>query len=268
MHPRLFEIPLASLGVLEVPAFGALLALAFGVGLALTLRSAERARLPREAVLGACLAALFAGLFGARLGFVVLHAREVGSVGAALSLRNGGLSGSVGLVVGAWSLALTARRRGLPLARVLDCTALALALGVALTRFGCWLEGCDYGKRLSAAAPGWLARLGTFPAGSYAFVDQVIARDLPAQAARALPVHPSELYESALGLVLCGVLFVARDRERAAGARALFAFVAYFVVRVGVDGTRVSSPDVWCARGVLAVALGFTALAWTRWRRA
>jgi phosphatidylglycerol:prolipoprotein diacylglycerol transferase len=258
MHPLLFDIPLASFGILDVPAFGALLALAFGVGLALTLRAAERAGLAREPVLAAGLVASFAGLFGARLGFVLLHLHEAGSFGEVLSLRNGGLSGSVGLVAGTGAFVFAARRRGLPSVALLDLAAPALALGVVFARFGCWLDGCDFGKRLVATAPGWLARLGAFPAGSPAFLDQVAARDVAADAARALPVHPSELYESALALALLGAVVLLRGRQRTAGTTALAALGGYFVLRVAVDFTRVPSPDVWCARVLLAVALGLS----------
>lgn len=267
MHPLLFEISLGSLGILEVPAFGALLALAFGAGLGLTVRAAGRAGAPRELVLGACLVALFAGLFGARFGFVALHPRELTSLGEMMSLRNGGLSGSPGLVLGAVALAFEARRRRLAWRRVCDFAAPALGLGVLLTRLGCWFDGCDFGGRLPATAPGWLARLATFPAGSPAFVEQVLARELSPQAPHALPVHPSELYESFAGLLLLGVALVLARRAPRAGVTALAVFVLYAAARVGVDFTRVSSPDVWCARAVLGVAVGVSSWLAFRSRR-
>ena len=264
MHPLLFEISLGSLGILEVPAFGALLSLAFGVGLALTLRAAGRAGVDRDLVLGACLVALFGGVLGARLGFVVLYPRELASLGEVVSLRSGGLSGSVGLVAGAGAFALEARRRRTSWRALFDFAAPALAVGVLLVRFGCWLDGCDFGKRLPGTAPAWLARAGTFPAGSRAFIKQVVARELAPTALRALPVHPSELYESAAGFVLLGVAFVLGRRAPRAGVTALAVLVTYCALRVAVDFTREASPDVWCARAVLGVALGFTL--WLRLR--
>jgi len=269
MHPLLFEISLGSLGILEVPAFGALLALAFGVGLVLTLRAARRAGLEGEVVLGACLVALFAGVLGARGGFVVLHARELASFSEAFSLRNGGLSGTVGLVTGVAALAFEARRRRVSWRRLFDCAAPAFALGVVLARLGCWLDGCDFGRRLPVGAPAWLARLGSFPVGSPAFVEQVVARELPADALRALAVHPSELYESVAALALVAVALGLARRAPAAGFTALAVLLLYGAARVAVDCTRVTSADVWGARVVFAVALGLTL--WRlrlRWRPA
>jgi phosphatidylglycerol:prolipoprotein diacylglycerol transferase len=269
MHPLLFEISLGSLGILQVPAFGALLALAFGVGFVLTLRAARRAGIEVEAAQGACLVALFAGVLGARAGFVLLHVRELASFSEALSLRNGGLSGTVGLVTGAGALAFEARRRRVSWRHLFDCAAPAFAIGVVLTRVGCWLEGCDFGRRLPVAAPAWLARLGVFPARSPAFIEQVAARELPAEALRALPVHPSELYEGLAALVLVGVALVLGRRAPGAGFTAIAVLLLYGVARVGVDFTRVASADVWCARVVFALALAL--IPWwlrLRWRPA
>jgi phosphatidylglycerol:prolipoprotein diacylglycerol transferase len=266
MHPLLFVLSFGSWGTLAVPAFGALLAAAFGAGLVLTSRLAARAGFPREETLGACLVACFAGLFAARVGFVALHAAELASFGAALSFASGGLSGSVGLAAGSGALVLAARRRGFEPALLLDLAAPGAALGVALTRLGCFLEGCDFGRPLGAGAPAVLARLGTFPYGSPAWVHQIVTRELEPSAMSALPVHPSELYEAAAALALAaGALFLL-GRQRRAGTTALLVLGGYAVLRVLADFTRAPSSDVWCARALLLVALGVT-LAW-RWPRA
>ena len=260
MHPLLFEISLGSFGAVRVPAFGAFLAVALWVGFALTVRLAGRAGLAQGSVVAASLNALFVGVLGARLGFVLLHRAELGSLGEAFSLRSGGLSGTVGLALGALMLAWEAHRRGLPPTTLCDAAAPALAAAVALTRIGCWLEGCDYGTVLSRSAPALIARLGTFPSGSPAWVDAVIAGTLSPSASASLPVHPSELYESALSVVLLGLVLVARGRQRVAGTTALVALLGYFALRVLVDLSRPLSADVWCARAALLAALGTTAL--------
>jgi phosphatidylglycerol:prolipoprotein diacylglycerol transferase len=265
MHPLLFVLSFGSWGTLAVPAFGALLVAAFGAGLVLTSRLAERAGFRREEALTACLVASLAGLLAARLGFVALHAAEVSSFGEALSPANGGLSGSVGLAAGSATLALEARRRGLNPALLLDAAAPGAALGVALIRLGCFLEGCDFGTKLGARAPAFLVRLGTFPQGSPAWVHAIVTHELAPSAAVALPVHPSELYEAALALALALVALVVRGRQARAGTTAFCVLVGYAALRVLVDWTRAPSPDVACARALLLVALAAT-LAW-RWPR-
>ena len=267
MHPLLFRIPLGPtrvalfgrelvLGWLDVPAFGALLAVGLLVGGWVTLRRTERMGLPRETVLSVIAVGFFVGLLGARLGYVVLHPRVFESVASALSLRSGGLFGLFGLAAGAMAAAWVARARGVSVAALFDATAPGLGLCVALTRVGCFLEGCDFGRPLSAAAPRWLARLGTFPLGSPAWVEHVSTGALGPSAPASLPVHPSELYEALAGLALVALALAFGRRSRRAGDVALAVAAAYLALRLVVDVSRPLAAEVWGARVVaLAAAL-------------
>jgi phosphatidylglycerol---prolipoprotein diacylglyceryl transferase len=198
----------------------------------------------------------------------VLHPGEVTSVGHALSLRSGGLSGPLGIAFGALVFGWVGARRGLPLPLLFDSAAPAFALGLFLSRVGCWLQGCDFGKVLAASAPSWLARLGTFPRESPAWTEQVLARAIPPSAAVSLPVHPSELYESVTGLVLLALALVVARKQHRAGTTALAVTFGYLALRVLVDYSKLASAEVWCARAILVLGL-VLALALTlrrRWR--
>jgi phosphatidylglycerol:prolipoprotein diacylglycerol transferase len=94
------------------------------------------------------------------------------------------------------------------------------------------LFGCDFGKPLPSAAPGWLKRLGTFPrwpsdvldgAGSPAWLQHVDQRGLSVSSQTSLPVHPTELYESLAGAVLLLLLWRLRKARRFSG-ESFFAF--------------------------------------------
>jgi phosphatidylglycerol:prolipoprotein diacylglycerol transferase len=279
MHPLLFRIPLGPtrlalfghelvLGSLDVSAFGALLALALLAGAVVTLRRAERMGLGREAVTVALVVGFFVGLLGARFGFVILHPHAFDAWGAALSLRSGGLVGLVGLASGATAAAWVARKRGVSVPALFDATAPALGFGVAVTRVGCFLEGCDFGRPLSASAPRWLARLGTFPMGSPAWVEHVSAGALGPTALASLPVHPSELYEAAVGVVLLALALGLGRRSRRAGDLALLVAGAYLALRLVVDLSRPAAPEVWCVRLALLVGLAATAPRFLRRARA
>ncbi|HEV8549323.1 MAG TPA: prolipoprotein diacylglyceryl transferase family protein, partial [Polyangiaceae bacterium] len=130
---------------------------------------------------------------------------------------------------------------------------------------GCYLEGCDFGRPLALGAPHFLARLGTFPAHSPAWVEHVSAGLLGPLSTASLPVHPSELYEALAGLLLGAFAFGFAPRARAAGDLARATVLGYLTLRVAVDGTRSSSADVWCARFLLIVAVAVT-LPWLRQR--
>jgi phosphatidylglycerol:prolipoprotein diacylglycerol transferase len=128
------------------------------------------------------------------------------------------------------------RRHGLPILVWADCAVPALCLGLLLTRIGCFLGGCDFGRPSDAP---WAVR---FPPGSPAFVQHVADRLLPPTAAGSLPVHPTQLYESLAGLLLLGVVVAVRRRQRRPG-QAFAAFVAgYAIVRYVIELAR-ADPD-------------------------
>jgi phosphatidylglycerol:prolipoprotein diacylglycerol transferase len=117
-----------------------------------------------------------------------------------------------------------------------DVAVPSLAGGLFITRIGCYLYGCDFGKRLSDHAPALLRKMGTFPKlpegtlgyaenglpiiGSPAYARHLSlcqdhafsandCRDLHA----SLPVHPTQIYESLIGLGLLGLLLWMRKRQ-------------------------------------------------------
>lgn len=254
------------LGALPVPAFGVLLALALALGAWLTRRAAERDGLPSALAANVCVAAIVGGVIGARISYVLFHARELESFAHVFAFRDGGLTAHGAVIGGVLGVHFAVRRSGTSLFPWLDACAPGFVLGAAVTRFGCWLEGCDFGRTWSAP-PSVFARLGTFPTGSRAWTEQVIAGDLGANATHALPVHPAQLYEVAGALLLLFVVLFARGRQRRAGQLALIALGGYWLVRVGVDAWRTVSVEVWASR-IVALALFGAALYCARVRPA
>lgn len=110
----------------------------------------------------------------------------------------------------------------IPLLPWADVAVPSLASGLLITRIGCYLYGCDFGMRLGEGAPAFLRKLGTFPrwpdglvdtAGSPAFVQHVVRDGLSIDATASYPVHPTQLYESLVGLALLVVLLKARRHQ-------------------------------------------------------
>jgi phosphatidylglycerol:prolipoprotein diacylglycerol transferase len=102
------------------------------------------------------------------------------------------------------------------------------------------LNGCDFGKPLAPDAPSWLAKLGTFPEwdkatgagdGSPAFVQHHNAHLLAPDATASLAVHPTQLYESLVGLALLIGLFAVRRHQRFRGQVFLSFAFAYGLAR-------------------------------------
>ncbi len=225
-------------GPFAVPAWGVCFGLALTAGGALTLRRAARAGIAQGEALSALLFGGLLGLAGARLTYALGHFQAEEGLAALLAgSEYAGLEIAGGVTFGVAGVALAFGRDRAVLS-FLDAAAPALGLGVFLTRLGCYLEGCDFGVPLRDAG-GRLARLGTFPEQSPAWVAHVVERGLAPSAGSSLAVHPTQLYEAAGGLFLLALVAAADRRLRASpGQLALVSLAGFVALRLGVDALR------------------------------
>ncbi len=243
---------------LPIYAYGVMLGLSLVVGWYLTLPLAERDGLPKETMANCYVVTALAAVAGSRVLYVLTNPDEFKSVADVFALRNGGLvayGGFIGGLVGSWAFLAPKRIRLLAWA---DDAVPSLASGLLVTRIGCYLFGCDFGKRLPDGAPSWLKSLGTFPHwaagtlaagdGSPAFVRHLeVYRGTPLEAEllhqnASFPVHPTQIYESLVGLSLLGLLLWQRKHIRFRG-QVFFLFVfaygfARFLLELWRDDTE------------------------------
>jgi phosphatidylglycerol---prolipoprotein diacylglyceryl transferase len=146
-----------------------------------------------------------------------------------------------GLIGGTVGYACWARVRGAPLWRYVDSIGIAVAAGYSVGRTGCWAIGDDYGRP-------WDGFLGVrFPAGAPPSTAETLATvfgvapEPGVDRAAVLPVHPTQLYEVALGLAM----FVWLWRYRRHGHRPGWLFGMYCVLagaeRVIIEFFRVAA---------------------------
>jgi phosphatidylglycerol:prolipoprotein diacylglycerol transferase len=140
--------------------------------------------------------AIVGGLLGAKA-LLLVRSPDLGAMELLSSAGDfyGGFIGGL-----AASAAFLWRHPGLPFWRSADIAAPAIALGQAIGRIGCFMVGDDFGRPTSVpwsvtfTSPD-AARLGGAPLG--------------------VPLHPVQLYESAVCLALFGfLLWLARRRHR------------------------------------------------------
>ena len=244
-----------SAGPFEVRAWGVLFAGALFAGSLVAIRRGVARGVERELVARACIAASVGGVIGARLVWVLLHPVATGSVEGTVAFYQGGLSVWGGLVGGISGAALSANRSGAPLFALLDLAAPSLGVGVALTRLGCFLEGCDFGVPLGKSAPRFIAALGTFPKDSPAWSSHVLSRGLSPTAVTSLPVHPTELYEVAGGAALVALALALGRRKLPPGAVFAAAVLGYLLLRVSLDSLRDDSAEMWVSRALLLLVI-------------
>lgn len=227
MHPVLLRI-----GPVTLHSYGAMLGLSFVVGWHVTLALARRDGLDVRALRQGCLWVALCALLGARLLFVITNPGLFPGGSGVMALADGGVVAYGGFLGGLAGAAAFARLRGLGLLAWADCLVPALCTGLLLTRVGCFLAGCDFGRPWDGP---WAV---VFPSGSPAHAQQVAGGLLSSGAARSLPVHPTQLYESASGALLLPLAFWARRRRANAGmALAVFA-AGYASLRFGIETVR------------------------------
>lgn len=152
----------------DIRSYGLMLMIAFLGGTWWAARRAERVKANPELIVNCGFVALISAIIGARL-FYVIHYWDESFAGrgwwAAVNITAGGLE-FYGGFLGAFAAILVYllwNRASLRL--YLDIIAPSLAFGLAVTRIGCFLNGCCWGGPCPAELP-WAVQ---FPYGSPAF---------------------------------------------------------------------------------------------------
>jgi phosphatidylglycerol---prolipoprotein diacylglyceryl transferase len=130
---------------------------------------------------------------------------------AVLEVWRGGLAFYGGFILATAFGLYFARKHRMGVWKVADLYAPWIAFGLMLTRFGCYLNGCCYGK---VSQLPWAVR---FPVRSPAWEGQHDAH-LIADRAATLPVHPTQIYLVLLNLLTFFVLFyLVKPRKKVDG---------------------------------------------------
>lgn len=141
MYPILFEF-----GPVKIYSYGLALAFAFIVSIYLARIEARRQRIPPEKIASLAFLVILSGILGARILYVLQNLDYyVNSPLEIVMLNKGGLSFYGGLILAAISAAIFLKRENLPALKTFDVLAPYLALGQAIGRIGCFLNGCCYG---------------------------------------------------------------------------------------------------------------------------
>lgn len=237
MHSVLFEIPgfhlgSASIGPFPVHAYGSMLALAFIAAFIGLWKLTSLTKLfPPDRSIDVVLVALLSGVIGARLLFVVLNWDDYfsGTVYRpiqALYIWEGGLAfhgGVIGAMIGS---VICCRKLRISYGALADHLAPLLALGYAITKVGCFLNGCCHGH--PAEGLPWACQ---FPVESGNL--NVLTP----------PSHPVQIYDFLLNLVVAAVLLhVFLRRRRWNGQVFLWWVVLYSITRIVTDWFRYYEP--------------------------
>jgi phosphatidylglycerol:prolipoprotein diacylglycerol transferase len=241
MLPELFGI---------VKSYGLMLAISFALGMWLSVRRGRPHGLAPDVVLDLVFGVLVSSIVGVRSFYVMTHLGEFHPWYRAFFIWDGGLTLYGGIILATLTVWYMTRRRGIPFLVVADIFSPGVMLGIGLTRLGCFMAGCCFGRPTDCGCG------VTFPT------------DAPASLQYGpVPVHPTQLYASFGGFAIFGSLLLWERFSNYRGATFGRFMLLYGISRFTVDFFRYYESDQvlalglsnnqWISLGMMVLGLGF-----------
>src|SRR4030043_817819 len=175
MHPILFRF-----GPLTIHTYGLLVAVGFLIGLGFAVRQARKEGTPADKIIDLGFYILLSAIIGSRLGFNLINASHyIKNPLDIFKIWEGGLVFYGGVLLAVPTAIWYVKKNGLGIWSTADVFAPSIAIGHALGRLGGFFAGCCYGK--TAQSLPW--------AGTFTNPESL--------APIGIPLHPTQLYESA-----------------------------------------------------------------------
>jgi phosphatidylglycerol:prolipoprotein diacylglycerol transferase len=211
-YPGTVVYPLSyELGPLQLTGFGFAVLMAFVIAQIISQRELARRGHDPEPIGDLIFAAVIGGLLGGKIYYAILMQDMSALLSRAGFVFWGGLLG------GMLATYLVMRYKKLSFTRISDVGGIAIAAAYSVGRTGCWAVGDDYGRP-------WNGPLAvSFPEGAPASTVSNMTQlfNIPAPEGAGpndvISVHPTQLYETALGFVMFLILWRYRDHKHAEG---------------------------------------------------
>jgi phosphatidylglycerol:prolipoprotein diacylglycerol transferase len=221
MFPKLIET-----GDFYVPTYGALVAIAFLIGIWITGRLAKRAGLRTDLITNLAVYCALAGMVGAKLLMVLFdwkfYANDPSQLFTLSTLRAAGVYQGgfiLALVTAFWYM----HRMGLPKLVTLDVFSPGIAIGHAIGRLGCFAAGCCWGQRCERP---WAVTFNN-PA-AYELTGVPLG----------IPLHPTQIYEAIAELAIFALLYYWTGRPHKPGTIFGLYLALYSIIRFIVEFYR------------------------------
>ncbi len=199
MYPVLFKI-----GKFELHVYGLLLMVSFLLGVYFSMNRAKKEGVDPNKIIDLTIVIMISSLIGARLLYVIFHYYEfensiIDIINPFQSDGSIGINGMsiLGGIIGASAASyIYLKKQKLPIMKIFNFMVPYVALGIGITRIGCFFQGCCFGRECSSA-------IGViFPPNSPA------GHVFP-----GTPIYPSQLFASAGGFLIFGILLFSRKYE-------------------------------------------------------
>jgi phosphatidylglycerol:prolipoprotein diacylglycerol transferase len=207
VHPFAFNI-----GPLSLTGFGLAVLLAFAISQIIAQRELARRGHDPSPIPDLILAAVLGTLIGGKLYYTLVITHDIRDFfSRAGFVFWGGFMGSVAACY------ITIKLKKLNFIRISDVAGICIAAGYSVGRTGCWAVGDDYGRPWNG--PLAVAFPDGAPPSTVRNMQALFGIQPPpgANPDTVLSVHPTQLYETALGFVMFAILWRYRDHKHAEG---------------------------------------------------
>ena len=209
-------------GAVGIRSYGVMLAIAFWVGIELSARIARKRGHDSLLIVDLGLVILLSSVVGSRLLYVLSHMDDFrGDFWGVFKVWEGGLTFYGGLVAAVLLGVLFLKRRKQPVAQITDILAPQIALGIAIARVGCFLNGCCFGKESTLP---WAC---AFPP------DSLAGSVMP-----GLHLHPVQVYAVVANLIIAVILYKLLRKGLPAGSVFAWLLILYGGWRFVIDFWR------------------------------
>ncbi|MDD5108082.1 MAG: prolipoprotein diacylglyceryl transferase [Candidatus Omnitrophica bacterium] len=208
------------IGSFTIYSYGLMLVLAFFTCVYLASLQAKKERVDPESIFNLCFFVFIFGIIGARFfyclnnfSFYLRNPLEI------IMLQHGGMAWFGGLIFGTAAAVIFIKKNKMGLFKTLDLLVPFIALGQAIGRIGCLLNGCCYGRP---------SEFGIY----FKIFDQVLI--------------PTQLYSSLLLLLIFFILRFMQNRKHATGQILCAYLFLYPIKRFFIEYFRNDSPRIFC----------------------
>lgn len=244
------------IGNFELRLYGIIIALGFVLAYVLISKEAKRTGQDPEMYLDFMLWVVVPAILGARIYYVLFsldeYVKEGQSLGdtvlGMLNIRGGGLAIYGGIIAGAITLLIFAKRRKVNTMLMLDTMCMGLLVGQMLGRWGNFFNREAFGgytdSLFAMAIPvEWFGSknylLSTVNSGI--ITQEMIDNVLVVEGKEFIQVHPTFLYESLWNLGVLLVIFLYRRYKKFDGELVAMYIWGYGLGRVWIEGLRTDS---------------------------
>ena len=211
MYPVIFEI-----GPIKIYSFGLMLVTAFYTCYGLLFLEMKRLQYDTEIASDIIFWSAVGGVLGAKIYYLIENLDRTIQDPMGMIFSGSGLVFLGGLIGSIICVSVILKNRNLPWYTFADIIAPLIMIGYAIDRLGCFLVGDDYG--LPSSLP-WAVSFpeGLPPTTISSFAAYYPWIDTSGINSEVFKVHPTQLYESAVGILLFFFLWSRRKKNQRAG---------------------------------------------------